>query len=89
MRNGCRSWHGIKLVHNVSAALALTFLMLSISCEKSIRKVNNKNLIKMNKMEQKADYKKYVPFVLRLKFRIEKSIKNFPPSLSAPQPLDF
>ncbi len=49
---------------NVLAALALTFLMLPISCDKSINKVNN-NLIKMNKMEQKADYKKYVPFVLR------------------------
>ena len=49
---------------NVLAALALTFLMLTISCEKSIKKVNNKNLIKMNKME-KADYRKYVPFVLR------------------------
>lgn len=49
---------------NVLAALALTFLMLSMSCEKSINKVNNKNLIKMNKMEQKADYRKYVPFVL-------------------------
>ena len=46
------------------AALALTFLMLSISCENSINKVNNKNLIKMNKME-KADYRKYVPFILR------------------------
>jgi len=49
---------------NVLAVLALTFLILPISCEKSIRKVNNKNLIKMNKME-KADYRKYVPFVLR------------------------
>ena len=42
----------------------LIFLILSTSCEKSINKVNNKNLIKMNKME-KADYRKYVPFVLR------------------------
>ena len=50
---------------NVLAALALTFLMLTISCEKSINKVNNKNLIKMNKMEQKADYRNYVPFILR------------------------
>ena len=49
---------------NVLAVLALTFLMLPISCEKSIKKVNDKNLIKMNKMEQKADYRKYVPFVL-------------------------
>ena len=49
---------------NVLAVLALTFLMLPISCEKSINKVNNKNLIKMNKME-KPDYRKYVPFVLR------------------------
>ncbi len=48
---------------NILAALALMFLMLPISCEKS-NKVNNKNLIKMNKME-KADYRKYVPFVLR------------------------
>ena len=46
------------------AVLALTFLMLLMSCENSINKVNNKNLIKMNKMEQKADYRKYVPFVL-------------------------
>ena len=46
------------------AVLALTFLILPISCENSIKKVNN-NLIKMNKMEQKADYRKYVPFVLR------------------------
>ncbi len=29
-----------------------------------MKKVNDKNLIKMNKMEQKADYRKYVPFVL-------------------------
>ena len=43
----------------------LSFLVLSISCEKSIKKVNNKNLIKMNKMEKKADYRNYVPFVLR------------------------
>ena len=50
---------------NVLAALALIFLTLPISCEKSVKKVNNKNLIKMNKMEQKADYRKYVPFVLR------------------------
>ena len=50
---------------NVLAALGLTFLMLLISCEKSINKVNNKNLIKMNKMEQKADYRNYVPFILR------------------------
>ena len=50
---------------NVLAALALTFLMLLMSCENSIKKVNNKNLIKMNKMEQKADYRKYVPFILR------------------------
>ena len=50
---------------NVLAVLALTFLVLSISCEKSINKVNNKNLIKMNKMEQKADYRKFVPFILR------------------------
>jgi lysozyme family protein len=50
---------------NALAVLALTFLMLPISCEKSIRKVNNKNLIKMNKMEQKADYRNYVPFILR------------------------
>lgn len=49
---------------NVLAVLALTFLMLPISCEKSINKVNNKNLIKMNKME-KPDYRIYVPFVLR------------------------
>ena len=42
----------------------LIFLILPISCENSIKKVNNKNLIKMNKME-KADYRKYVPFVLR------------------------
>ena len=48
---------------NVLAALALTFLMLPISCEKSINKVNNKNLIKMKKME-KPDYRIYVPFVL-------------------------
>lgn len=47
------------------AALALTFLMLLMSCENSINKVNNKNLIKMNKMEQKADYRIYVPFILR------------------------
>jgi len=50
---------------NVLTVLSLTFLILSISCEKSVKKVNNKNLIKMNKMEQKADYKKYVPFILR------------------------
>ncbi len=50
---------------NVLAVLALVFLMLPISCEISTNKVNNKNLIKMNKMEQKADYRKYVPFVLR------------------------
>ena len=49
---------------NALAVLALTFLMLPISCEKSMKKVNNNNLIKMNKME-KADYRKYVPFVLR------------------------
>ena len=48
------------------AVLALTFLMLLMSCENSINKVNNKNLIKMNKMEQKADYRIYVPFILRL-----------------------
>ena len=47
------------------AVLVLIFLILSISCEKSIKKANNKNLIKMNKMEQKADYRKYVPFILR------------------------
>jgi lysozyme family protein len=50
---------------NVLAVLALIFLILPISCEKSINKVNNKNLIKFNKMEQKADYRKYVPFILR------------------------
>jgi lysozyme family protein len=50
---------------NVLAVLALTFVMLPISCEKSTNKVNNKNLIKMNKMEQKADYRKYIPFILR------------------------
>ena len=50
---------------NVLAVLALIFLTLPISCEKSVKKVNNKNLIKMNKMEQKADYRKYVPFILR------------------------
>jgi len=49
---------------NVLAALALTLLTLPISCEKSVKKVNNKNLIKMNKME-KPDYRKYVPFILR------------------------
>jgi lysozyme family protein len=48
---------------NALAVLFLTFLMLPISCEKS-NKVNNKNLIKMNKMK-KADCRKYVPFVLR------------------------
>ena len=47
---------------NVLAVLALTFIMLPTSCGKSINK-NNKNFIKMNKME-KADYRKYVPFVL-------------------------
>lgn len=49
---------------DVLAVLALTFLILPISCEKSIKKVNNKNLIKMNKME-KPDYRNYVPFILR------------------------
>ncbi len=44
---------------------ALIFLMLPISCEKSINKVNDKNLIEMNKIVQKPDYRKYVPFVLR------------------------
>lgn len=48
----------------VLAASVLTFLVLSISCEKSIKKVNNKNLIKMNKMET-PDYRKFVPFILR------------------------
>ena len=43
----------------------LIFLILPISCEESIKKTNNKNFIKMNKMKQKADYRKYVPFVLR------------------------
>lgn len=49
---------------NVLAALALIFLMLPISCKKSTNKVNNKNLIKMNEMKNKADYRKYAPFVL-------------------------
>ena len=47
-----------------NALAVLIFLILPISCEKSMKKVNDKNLIKMNKME-KADYRNYVPFVLR------------------------
>ena len=48
----------------VLVVLGLTFLVMPISCEKSIKKVNNKNLIKINKMET-PDYKKFVPFILR------------------------
>lgn len=44
--------------------LILAIVGLSIFCENSVKKVNNKNLKKISKMETKTDFKEILPFVI-------------------------